>query len=185
MQSLLEIIIVTLAALFCIAIALLITASSKALLEWMRRNKRQEAVRLPFSGDLNKIGHWHLYILKLQDGKYYVGITSKTPDIRMREHLNGVRVAYWTAKHRPTEIIHTEDLGNITRRQAEKRENKMVRACMKERGINNVRGGDLTSTEEYIVRFGYIFNKDGWSEITIVTCLLLVLIYFMIDKFFL
>lgn len=101
----------------------------------------------------------------------------------MREHLNGVRVAYWTAKHRPIEIIYTEDLGNITRRQAEKRENKMVRACMKERGINNVRGGDLTGTEEYIERFGYILDKDGWSELTMATCLFFLLIYFMLDKY--
>lgn len=102
----------------------------------------------------------------------------------MNEHLQGVRSAYWTAKHKPLEIIHTEDLGNIRRRQAEKRENKMVHACMKERGLNNVRGGDFTSTEEYVMRFGHIFNKDGWTELTMVTCLILVLAYFMVDKYF-
>lgn len=178
-----EITIIILVALFCIAIALLITTSVKAFFEWLRRKKKQEAIRLPISGNPDKVSHWHLYILKLQDGKYYVGITSKTPEVRMREHLNGVRVAYWTAKHKPLEIIHTEDLGNITRRQAEKRENRMVRACMKERGINNVRGGDLTDTEEYIVRFGYIFDKDGWTELMMVSCLLLILACFMIDKY--
>ena len=183
MQPFLETTIIALVVLFCVAIALLITTSLKALFEWMRRKKKHEKIQLPISGDPDKISHWHLYILKLQDGKYYVGITSKTPEIRMREHLNGVRTAYWTAKHKPLKIIYTEDLGNITRRQAEKRENKMVRACMKERGINDVRGGDLTSTEEYVVRFGYIFDKEGWTELMMVTCLFLLLIYFMIDKY--
>ena len=103
----------------------------------------------------------------------------------MREHLNGTRTAYWTAKHKPLEIIYAEDLGNITRRQAEKRENKMVRACMKEQGLNNVRGGDLTDTEEYIMRFGYILDKNGWTEITMVVCLMALLVYFMVDKYFL
>lgn len=185
MQTFLEISIITLAVLFCIAIVIFVTTSIKALFEWLRRKKKQEAVRLPISGNPDKISHWHLYLLKLQDGKYYVGITSRTPEIRMNEHLNGIRVAYWTAKYKPLEIIYTEDLGSITRRQAEKRENNMVRACMRERGLNNVRGGDLTSTDEYIVRFGYIFDKDGWAELMMVVCLLLILAYFVADKYFL
>jgi predicted GIY-YIG superfamily endonuclease len=128
--------------------------------------------------------NWHLYVLRLQDGKFYVGITSKTPGIRMQEHLNGVRVAYWTAKHKPIEIIHTEDLGIIEKSKAEKRENKMVRALMKQRGLNNVRGGDLTSVEEYTKRFGYVWDKDGWYALTVVVFLILVIIYLMFDKYF-
>ena len=128
--------------------------------------------------------HWTLYVLRLQDGKFYVGITSNTPEIRMQEHLNGVRVAYWTAKHKPIEIIHTEDLGIIEKSKAEKYENKMVRALMKQRGLNNVRGGDLTSVEEYTKRFGYVWDKDGWYALTVVVFLLLVIIYLMLDKYF-
>lgn len=174
---------IILAASFCVAIVLFILTSIKAFFEWLHRGRKKEAARLPISGNPDKISHWYLYILKLEDEKYYVGITSKTPEIRMNEHVRGVRTAYWTAKHKPLEIIHTEDLGDITRRQAEKRENKMTRACMKQRGINNVRGGDLMSTEEYIVRFGYIFNKESWSEITVVACLLLIIAYLVTDKY--
>ena len=134
--------------------------------------------------DVDRKKRWHLYVLKLQDGKYYVGITSKTPEIRMQEHLDGVRVAYWTAKHRPVEIIHTEDLGMIEKSKAEKRENKMVRALMKQRGLNNVRGGDLTSVEEYTKRFGYIWDNEGWYTLTVVVFLMLVIIYLLLDKYF-
>jgi hypothetical protein len=102
----------------------------------------------------------------------------------MQEHLNGVRVAYWTAKHMPIEIIHTEDLGIIEKSKAEKRENKMVRALMKQRGLNNVRGGDLTSVEKYVKRFGYVWNENLWYPMTVVVLLTLVVIYLLIDKLF-
>lgn len=102
----------------------------------------------------------------------------------MKEHLNGVRVAYWTAKHRPMEIIHSEDLGVIEKSKAEKRENKMVRALMKQRGLNNVRGGDLTSVEDYVKRFGYVWSSDGWYTLTVVVLLMLVIAYLMLDKYF-
>lgn len=102
----------------------------------------------------------------------------------MKEHMNNIRAAYWTAKHKPIEIIYQEDLGIIEKNKAEKRENKMVRALMKQRGLNNVRGGDLKSVDEYIQRFGYIMDKDGWSTATMAIFLVLVLLYLMIDKMF-
>ncbi|MBC7764140.1 GIY-YIG nuclease family protein [Microbacteriaceae bacterium] len=133
---------------------------------------------------MNKTSNWWLYVLKLEDSKWYVGITSKTPEIRMSEHINGIRAAYWTAKHRPVEIVHREDLGSIEKSKAEKRENKMTRALMKQRGINNVRGGDLRSTEKYIQRFGYIWPEELYITITVVIALMLVIVYLLIDKYF-
>ena len=126
---------------------------------------------------------WHLYVLRLQDGKFYVGITSKTPEIRMQEHLKGVRVAYWTAKHKPLEIIYQEDLGIIEKFKAEKRENTMTRALMKQRGLNNVRGGDLTSVEKYVRRFGYVWEEDLWYPLSVVALLTLIIVYLMMDKY--
>lgn len=128
--------------------------------------------------------NWTLYILKLQDNKYYVGITTKTPKIRMQEHLNGIRVAYWTAKHKPLEIILEEDLGRVSRAHAEKYENKVTRDLMKQHGINNVRGGDLTSVEPYIARFGYIIDKEQWHTVSVVVVLSLIIILLLIDKFY-
>ena len=103
----------------------------------------------------------------------------------MREHQNGIRVAYWTAKHKPIEIIYTEDLGQIEKSKAEKRENKMTRALMKQRGMNNVRGGDLTGTEEYIRRFGWYLDRGLYQFLTGTIFLMLAIVYLMIDKYFL
>ena len=133
----------------------------------------------------NENKNWWLYVLRLEDGKYYVGITSKTPEIRMREHLNGVRVAYWTAKHKPLEIFLEEDLGFVSRSHAEKYENKVTRDLMQQWGMNNVRGGDLTSVEKYIKRFGYIWNKDSWQDMMYGAVLIIIIIYFVVDKYFL
>ena len=134
---------------------------------------------------LDKNKRWHLYVLRLQDEKFYVGITSKTPEIRMQEHLEGIRVAYWTAKHKPIEIIHQEDLGIIDKAVAEKRENSMVRALMKQRGLNNVRGGDLTDVEPYIVHFGYVCDKERWDLILYIIFTNLFMLYLIADKYFL
>lgn len=127
---------------------------------------------------------WWLYVLKLEDGRWYVGITSKTPEERFQEHLLGKRGAYWTMKHRPIEIELREDLGVVSKEHAEKYENKVTRKLMEERGLNNVRGGDLRDVEEYTKRFGYIWDKFGWETITLIALQALVIVYLLIDKYF-
>lgn len=97
--------------------------------------------------------HWWLYVLKLEEGKWYVGITSQTPEKRLQEHLYG-RKTYWTAKYPPIKIVQTVDLGGLDREAAEEYEKLVTRRYMKEKGVNKVRGGDLTQTDDYIVRFG-------------------------------
>lgn len=133
--------------------------------------------------DSNEHRHWWLYVLRLADGKWYVGITSKTPEIRFQEHLEGTKAAYWTAKHKPIEIVYREDLGDTTKAKAERRENKYTRELMKQRGINNVRGGDLTDTADYIVRFGTIYDKESWEDLVYITLMFIALILLLADKY--
>lgn len=128
---------------------------------------------------------WWLYILKLEGGKWYVGITSKTPEERFQEHTLGKRAAYWTMKYKPLEIELEEDLGIVTKEHAEKYENKITRELMKERGLNNVRGGDLRDAEEYTARFGWVWFKKDWEILTIAIGQTLIIIYLLIDKYFL
>lgn len=56
---------------------------------------------------------------------------------------------------------------------------------MNEFGTNNVRGGDLTSTEEYTNRLGRIFTKEDWLAVTVVIFLLLVILVLILDKYYL
>lgn len=131
------------------------------------------------------MNRWWMYILELENGKWYVGITSKDPEERFKEHVLGKRAAYWTMLHKPIRLERFEDLGVVSMHYAEEYENKITRLLMKERGLNNVRGGDLTSTDEYTKRFGYLWQKELWYPMTVVVFMMLVIIYLLIDKFFL
>ena len=129
--------------------------------------------------------NWWLYILELEGDKWYVGITSTHPEIRYREHKIGRRAAYWTMKHKPIRIESYEDLGLVSKEHAEAYENKITRQLMKERGLNNVRGGDLRDIGEYIVRFGWVRMKKEWEIFTIAIFFMASTVYLLIDKFFL
>jgi predicted GIY-YIG superfamily endonuclease len=128
--------------------------------------------------------HIWLYVLELEQQKYYIGITASTPEWRMQQHINGFAGARWTRKYEPLKIIERRDLGITTYTDAELIENKATREYIKKFGLNNVRGGDITDDNDYIKRFGWLWTKGDWETITIVTLLCLVIIYLTIDKFF-
>lgn len=126
---------------------------------------------------------WWLYILKLERGKWYVGITSKHPEERFQEHKLGKRAAYWTMEHKPLEIELIEDLGIVSKEHAEKYEAKVTRNLMKERGLNNVRGGDLRDIKEYVSLAGYIYDKESIKNIALASVIYILLLAFYVDKY--
>ena len=126
--------------------------------------------------------HYSLYVLKLTDGKYYVGLTSKTPQETFWEHQHDIRAASWTQKYKPTQLFDSKNLGVITYAEAEKYESKVTRLYMKKYGLNNVRGGDLTGIDDYIVRFGRVFNLSGWQMIVGIVFLLLVIVILTVQR---
>ena len=82
----------------------------------------------------------HLYVLKLQNDKYYIG---KTKDIKLRldQHFSNTYSSQFIGKYKPVEVLETisyiEDFD----------EDKYVLKYMKEKGIDNVRGGSFSSIE--------------------------------------
>lgn len=116
--------------------------------------------------------NWWLYVLRLEEGKYYVGITSQTPEIRMQEHINHVRGANWTKKYKPVEITSKQFLGAMNKSEAEKTENIEVRTNMRIYGLNNVRGGDITKVEDYSKFMGYLYFKHDIEALRIMIFLL-------------
>ena len=76
----------------------------------------------------------NIYVLQLENGKYYVGKTSKNICERYQEHLKGEGSA-WTRKYRPVCVL--EEFNNIT----DFDEDKITKMYMSEYGIENVRGG--------------------------------------------
>jgi predicted GIY-YIG superfamily endonuclease len=81
----------------------------------------------------------NIYILKLQNGRYYVG-KSDNPMVRYQEHLDGKGSA-WTRKYRP--ITVEKIIENVTHFD----EDKYTKEYMAKYGIDNVRGGVYVEIE--------------------------------------
>ena len=79
----------------------------------------------------------HIYILKLKEGKYYIGKT-KNIEKRWNEHLSGEGSA-WTKKYKPTFLM------KIIVSTSYFDEDKYVKEYMAKYGIENVRGGTYSN----------------------------------------
>jgi len=99
----------------------------------------------------------YLYILTLQNGKYYVGITSN-PKQRFNQHRNG-ESTYFVKNNLPIINIEQKLLRTSDRKQAEKIETKTACKLMKKHGIENVTGGLLAGDYfDKIIKLKLLFN---------------------------
>ena len=79
-----------------------------------------------------------IYILQLENKKYYVGKTLN-PDFRLEQHFN-LSGSQWTKKYKPLKVLDIiPNCDNFD-------EDKHTLKYMEKYGINNVRGGTFTST---------------------------------------
>lgn len=123
-------------------------------------------------------------MLKLKDDKWYVGITTQPVAKRYQQHVRGFGGAAWTREHKPLKVQYTEDLGVCNEERAQLYERRVTRKYMEKYGVNNVRGGDLTSTKDkYKHRLGHFFTEDNWEALLVVTIQSLVILYLLLDKY--
>ena len=54
----------------------------------------------------------HVYILRCNDGSYYVGLTHRTPEERLGEHQAGLLDGY-TKSRRPVTLVWSEEFPRI------------------------------------------------------------------------
>jgi predicted GIY-YIG superfamily endonuclease len=101
-------------------------------------NKATTAAYLAHS-DEDPIEHYSVYILKLEQNKYYVGISGDVPK-RLRQHGAG-KGAKWSQKYHPIGEPYIHYLGEITYKTALKYENRYTRSMIDKYGADNVRGG--------------------------------------------
>ncbi len=96
---------------------------------------------------------YYVYVLELEHGKYYVGI-SKNVKARLRQHQNGDG-ADWTSIHKPIRIIYQENTQLVNKKEAEHIENVTTLQWMLMKGKDNVRGGDycavVLSTNDWLL----------------------------------
>ncbi len=78
---------------------------------------------------------WSIYVLQLQDDKYYIGKT-QNKQARLLKHFTNTDTA-WTIKHKPLEVIRIID------ECSSYDEDKYTIYYMQLHGIDNVRGGSF------------------------------------------
>lgn len=78
-----------------------------------------------------------IYVLKLEGGKYYVGMTRRNID-RVLDHIDG-KGAAWTRKYPPSD---SKPIVSFQENLRESDENRITLEMMAKYGIRNVRGGD-------------------------------------------
>jgi len=97
-----------------------------------------------------------IYILKLQNNKYYVGRT-KYKKLRLQSHFNNMGSA-WTKKYKPIEIYKIyNNCDNYD-------EDKYTIKYMQKFGIENVRGGSFCQIKlpnEIIITINKMINTTG------------------------
>lgn len=91
---------------------------------------------------------WHLYVLELEDGCYYVGIAL---DVHRRfgEHLSGFG-ANFTRAHKPIRIVETFCCDTYDRDVAATLENKKTLEYAIRYGGDRVKGGRYFNTRKLI-----------------------------------
>lgn len=117
--------------------------------------------------------HYWLYVLLLNESKYYVGKTSrKDPYDRIDQHLHKFYSAEWVKKYGFLDVKEVIDIGNISHQESEDLELQRTLQYMKKYGYNNVRGGILRYSGNY-KKIGNRFIRDTrWATVKVILFLL-------------
>ncbi|MFE7720123.1 GIY-YIG nuclease family protein [Nocardia rhizosphaerihabitans] len=89
--------------------------------------------------------HIWLYVLRLEEGKYYVGM-SRDVDRRFKRHSKG-KGAAWTRQFKPIEVIRRVDTKLTDEYEVAVLENELTFDMAIQHGLDNVRGGGYCQTK--------------------------------------
>lgn len=108
----------------------------------------------------------YLYVLELNDGCYYVGLTSDIAK-RLRQHWEGEGGgAEWTRLHKPRRVIHAINTETKNTREAECLENEVTILMMIRYGIDHVRGGHFSYPDRQLVEH-HLRLKGAWERVVL------------------
>jgi predicted GIY-YIG superfamily endonuclease len=129
--------------------------------------------------------HYWLYVLRLQEGKYYVGKTSREdPHERIKEHMQGFYSAQWVKKYKPIEPTEILDIGNLTDSEADKLENYRTLQYMKKYGYQNVRGGKFNYSGKYYKIADWYWRDEVFEPLVAILILMLAIVALLLPKIF-
>lgn len=94
---------------------------------------------------------YYIYVLRLDGGNYYVGLTSGCPSRRIEQH-GGRHGAAWTRLHHPLELVETIDTRTTDQTKASLHESMVTWKYMQRYGWQRVRGGYFCACDEEATR---------------------------------
>jgi cellular nucleic acid-binding protein len=103
-----------------------------------------------------------IYILKLQQSKYYVGKTTN-PSFRLESHFNANGSA-WTKKYAPIKILE------LLPDKDDYDEDKYTKIYMDKYGVDNVRGGSYASVKLDDVTISHLSHMSNGTNDKCFTC---------------
>lgn len=104
----------------------------------------------------------YIYILQLEQGRYYVGKTNN-PQFRLEQHFNSTG-SIWTTKYKPLSVL--EMINNCD----EYDEDKYTRKYMDKFGVDNVRGGSFCEEVLPITTVSMLEKMKNTAENRCFTC---------------
>ena len=125
---------------------------------------------------------WYLYILLLEQGKWFVGI-SPDPKRRYHQHVSGRGGTKWTRIYKPVRMDKVIDLKTANPYIAQYYEEMMTKKLEARFGRVNVRGGDKMDINQYIRWFGLRLSRHLWESIVLITLLSIGVGYLILDRF--
>ena len=126
---------------------------------------------------------WQLYALKLEQDKWFVGITTDTVKKAFAEHKSG-RGNSWTREYHPLAIEREKDLGTLDVDEARRIEGRILRKYMEHYGDENVRSGDIDVHDLASGAAGATSKLRTFGMIAVVAILVITVAYLLFDKIF-
>lgn len=104
---------------------------------------------------------WWLYLLELEGGHFYVGITTN-PARRFEQHSTG-KGANFTGRYKPLRMLTYKYIGKCTQREAERYEDALTLEMISKLGNVRVKGGRFfrykTREETYARNYAKVAEK--------------------------
>lgn len=132
--------------------------------------------------DIPTTKHYWLYVLRLEQGKYYIGRTTREdPQTRIKQHKDGFYSAQWVKKYKPLDTAEIIDIGYLTKTEADRLEIQRTLQYMKKYGYQNVRGGKLNYSGKYVKILDRYFRDYEWhAALTVITLLVIMFLILLV-----
>ena len=126
--------------------------------------------------------HYWLYVLALENNKYYIGTTrSWDPYDRIMQHVESSdEGAAWTRKNKPIKVLEIRDLGIMNKTRAEAMEQNLAWGYVEKYGMNSVRGGNMNDPSRMLRIGEYYWLNYQYRDVVISSLLLLAIGYILL-----